>query len=117
MDESVLLMSVIRRNNRLLLTLVIAWSMLLGAAHALHAVYHLSPTGTVSATGDHACALCLLDRNGPVVTPQVTGITSVPEPALLPLVAPTPAGAATPSHARDALSPCAGRAPPVLFAS
>src|SRR5687768_12407690 len=106
MDESVLLMRQIRQNNRLLLTLVIAWSMLLGAAHAVHAVYHLTLPGNASTAADHTCTLCSLERDAPLVTPGQTATLPVPEPALLPILAPTTTGAATSVHPSHALSPC-----------
>ncbi|MES2461600.1 MAG: hypothetical protein V4671_13530 [Armatimonadota bacterium] len=107
-------MSLIRRNNRLLLTLIVAWSIMLGAAHALHAVSHLTLAGTTGT--DHACTLCAIDRESAIVPPGVMEAVTVPTPALLPLFPASFTGVSSPVHSCDALSPCSGRAPPFVSA-
>jgi hypothetical protein len=111
------MISQFRRNSRLLLTLVAAWSILLGAGHALHAVYHLTLTGTVSTAADHSCTLCTLDREPLLPTVEAAEASSSPEPALLPLPGLLAAHAAVSLPLRDVLSPCAGRAPPSFSVS
>jgi hypothetical protein len=105
------------RKSRLLSALVAAWSVLLGASHALHAVYHLTLAGTASAAADHSCTLCAVEREPLLPTPEELEVSPAPQPDLLPLHGPGVPAAPAPLDSRDGLSPCAGRAPPILSLS
>ena len=101
-----------RWNSRLLLTLVAAWSILLGASQALHAVTHQALPGPAAASSDHSCTLCSLERTPVLPTVGAADDVPAPKPELLPLLDVFAEGTALALSSRHAILPCAGRAPP-----